>query len=149
VVTGATGIYFINTGYDGNASQGGLGNLLQSDGCRLYYGKVASCRERISEHIERHELPINPQTYLLIASFASGEGTHYISYSGEIYGVCIRGDVEFEGKKYYLVRSIIRHGEDTGGLVDRLRSEQNGNNHNSKSQINRRLRQLIRAAAIP
>ncbi len=84
-----------------------------TDGYRLYYGGVCSRTDLIEEHINKHGLGIDASEYLLIAdisldSFSHSGKTRLAHYKGKMYRVVLDGDVEYQDKKYAVVRSVVR-----------------------------------------
>lgn len=66
----------------------------------------------IEEHINKHGLGIDASEYLLIAdmsldSFLRNGKTHIAHYRGKMYQVVLDGNVEYQSKKYAIVRSVV------------------------------------------
>jgi len=79
---------------------------------RLYLGNVCSSVEHLVEHIERHNLEVDPNEYLHIANNALtigvdiGNGILLTEHRGRVWRVVVRGEVG----EHRIVRSVLDKG---------------------------------------
>lgn len=79
---------------------------------RLYVGNVCSSIEHMVDHIERHNLELDPNEYLDIANNAlslgvdMGNGILLTEFRGRVWRVVVRGEID----DHRIVRSVLDKG---------------------------------------
>ncbi len=82
---------------------------------RMYEGGVCSTLTSIQDHIDRHNLGIDPKAYLSIADSALQSGltpderTYYVTQDGTSYRVILDGIAkEEDGRQHRIARSVVK-----------------------------------------